>query len=542
MNQQSTTEDGEEVRRLRRPYTRTIPKDLRDVGVLEKSFIDVQLQWMHFTLHYKTVAERSSDATKLSELIESREVAKAYGEVGGMVSQLKAIKQELLSHLNTLKGKTFTEASRDADTPGALSTEAPTWITCLCRSDSTHQTMTQQMAYLDALWLARQVWVWSICFACVTVDLELLTGSISVATDLFFGTPSQPNLALRHHQRLSKTLPGREPPLQWAGNAVTDTFYSLHGRISEEMLYTHRYNRLSTTLDAAAVAAQLRREECSAAAFFLPCTPHTSSTAATFMQGKGSSGLPGHMRDSFCVYTAALFYAIIVRDDVTATRHMQCFTAVPTEPNPLLSTAVSGGHDEMDVWGKAAQNASRWVADIASLLAAEDYLVANSLICMSWVSGNSDIAAPRPAAAIADSSARVSMAGSGACLGEEGLLFCGLMRLLAEHVIRRRFVAANMHEIFRPIITLASNDGSGSAGRCSGLSSVAPASPNAHAVETSSSFLADHLIKSAPNPLPHFRAQTVEVICALLQQAALKERGGPWPMPGFLLRAVFGSV
>ncbi|GET92004.1 hypothetical protein, conserved [Leishmania tarentolae] len=557
---------------LRRSYTRTIPKDIRTIHQLQRSFEDIREQWRDLCKAYTHA--RAKSYGEVESATEERVPHGTFNAVEGLVSQLKSVKQELLSHLSRLSD---TVVMPSAPLRNEASTfQQPTWATDLMgRSDTSSARRARaephseaMQGYLQAVWLARRVWAWSLCFAIVQMDLELLSGSVSVAAELFFGnvldtaTASVPGKA---HCATSNTL-------------VLHSTYNMGGSISDTLLYAtvaealgaeasweSRSGDVSVPLADSNVpphiGAKLDEEACEVAAFFgysvsaasyiantkgMPST-HTDPHAAV-TEAQGLTPLPETfslppVRDLFWVHAVALWYSVMVRDDTRAARLLSIFetakrlfsveeTEGSTEGTELLSPISEKAAEQPHPLQQSSvmQAATVFVLLAAKLLLDEDYSGVQQLLLRAGFSGSDD---------------RCDEGGVRDCLGPllanlcpQGVLLRFLFRLLAEHVVRRKWIENGVGQAFRPVEPVHV-DADGAAARPGGGKAL---NPHRLACVLANSASTDD---TAEHFLPVSGTRTWSLfegthhLCAALQMAALSKMGGDWPLPPALLTNAF---
>ncbi|KAG5495223.1 hypothetical protein JKF63_02278 [Porcisia hertigi] len=552
---------------LRRPYTRTIPKEIRTIVRLKHSFEDVRKQWQDLCKTYTHAqVESTGHVLSATEGTLSHEVRSA---VDRLVSQLKSVKQELLAHLSTLSGAL-------AATSASLATEAtasplPAWVADLMgrsslpvASSSCVEHISEEMrGYLQAVWLARRVWVWSVCFACILMDLELLSGSVSVAAELFFGNAFATGMA---------------PEQAETGGLQSASFmfgspYNMNGSITEALLYeavemeaTAESQRRTGSAAAhfhgadfgSQISAQVEDEACEIRAFFgysAASAENTTGAGAWASRLRGglhsaTTGGDGNacspetsalapVRDLFWVQTVSLCYSVMVRDDRSAARLLTVFEAAeralsakgtkscPESDLAACSTLAAtpdepGSSEEPTVlW-----DATAFVLLVAKHIVDDDYNAVQQLLCRAGFH-NSDLGHS------------VDGEGDGlrsslAALCPQGVILRFLIRLLEEHVVRRRWIDEGLGKAFRPMEPPDASDDAAAA-----VSSTTRA-PHLHRLactleNRASAVAAAENVKlgNAGKILTLF--QGTQQFCDALQIAALRNMGGDWPMPPPLL-------
>ncbi|CBZ30055.1 conserved hypothetical protein [Leishmania mexicana MHOM/GT/2001/U1103] len=559
---------------LRRSYTRTIPKDIRTTRQLHRTFEDIREQWRDLCKAY--THERAKSSSQVESDTEEVVPHGARSAVERLVSQLKSVKQELLAHLSRLSGALAGPAAPlpTADTASSL----PAWVSDLMGSNDTSSASTVRVAqnseamqhYLQAIWLARRVWVWSLCFASVVMDLELLSGSVSVAAALFFGnafdTAMTPELG--------------EANCAERDNLVLHSAYDMDGSISEALLYATvaaaaaeaegpsegRSGNVVANLDdpdlPPHVAVKLDEEECEVAAFFgcgVSSVRYTADTVAgvpsthadphaAVMKGEGltpspeiSSALP--VRDLFWVHAVALCYSVMARDYTSAARLLSVFETAKrsfsveeaeggTEGTEPLSPTSAKAAEQANPLQQSPvlQAATVFVLLAAKLIVDEDYNAVQQLLSRAGFVSCDDRGS--------QSGAQGRSSSSLAALCPQGVLLRFLIRLLAEHVVRRRWTEHGLGQAFRPMEPFHVAADAAAAG--SGI----PKASNRHR-------LACALATGASTDETAERSQAdsctatwslfhgTQHLCDTLQMAALRKMGGDWPLPPALLRNAF---
>ncbi|KAG5493680.1 hypothetical protein JIQ42_02054 [Leishmania sp. Namibia] len=558
---------------LRRSYTRTIPSEIRTTEQLQLSFEDVREQWWDLCEAYTRRREEFSCHTKHpAEEVLPRNTRSA---VDRLVSQLKSVKQELLAHLSRLSGA-FTAPSVPP-TSGALDLLLPEWASDLMGNSAPSNVRAVRLehgseamqSYLQVIWLARRVWAWSLCFATVSMDLELLSGSVSVAAELFFG-----NLFL--------TAVAPEPSeadRKKAADLVLDSAYNMGGLISEALLYgtvaaaaaatisdePQAGNALAGQHDTAVplqISARLTEEACEIAAFF-GCTVSSAKSAARFVgrassthadphaaavEGEVGAPLPktsaaSKIRDIFWVHAAALCYSVTVRDDASAARLLSVFETAKRsfvaeeaessagEDAATCSTLTRAPeHPSPSEKASELQTATVFVLLLAKLIVDEDYSALPQLLHCTGFSDDGDGRAADGGQDCPSSSL--------AAVCPEGAILRFLIRLLAEHVVRRRWTEHGLGQAFRPMEPCAVGAGAAMVGPdqldsskrhrlvCALASRVSP-------VDTAQCAQLNNLTGVMK------LVQGTRHLCNALQMAALRNMGGDWPLPPALLRSTF---
>ncbi|KAK7201345.1 hypothetical protein NESM_000196800 [Novymonas esmeraldas] len=531
---------------LRRPYTRTIARELRTTAQLTCSFDDVRAQWREVCSAYTFSPARLAGRDVLP--CEGALPNAVRATVDGLVSQLKAVKQELLAHLSTLARALAATAVLPV-TASASAEELPAWAKDLMGRDgvSTANANAQTQsgtesgeeaaatrAYLHAVWLARRVWVWSICFASITMDLELLSGSVSVAAELFFGQPFATAATPRSDGAATT---------EQLDDLVVHSPYNMHGALSETLLHatvarspTERCAVLAIT-DVSDTTPQMHDEEARELRFFfgaarLPevhsttsacetAAAHADPCARTSADAGATSPLPAaSLRDAFWVHAVALVYSVVARDDVSAARLLALFEAATlcfsADAAPSTTDGVGAVCKAPSAppphRGTPLQVATSVVLLVAKALVVEDYRAAQLVLSGAGWGGRT----------VERESVQ---GGSLASLGElcpQGVLLSLVTRLLAEHVVRRRWTEQGLGQAFRPIEPAVDGAAASSRGQ-------------------HSQRLASALTRSGADSRVD-EATLVEGTCRLchaVQIAALQGMGGDWPLPPSLLVGTF---
>ncbi|AYU82243.1 hypothetical protein LdCL_330033200 [Leishmania donovani] len=558
---------------LRRTYTRTIPKDIRTTQQLQRSFEDIREQWRDLCEAYTHARAKSS--WHVESAMEEVVPHGTRSAVERLVSQLKSVKQELLAHLSKLS-----EALAGPAAPlptGASASALPGWVSDLmgcsdassARAVRVEQNSKAMQSYLQVVWLARRVWVWSLCFASVAMDLELLSGSVSVAAELFFGNAFDTAIA---------------PELGEANRAQRDNLilhsaYSMGGSISEALLYAaveaaaaegpsespagNAIARLDDSDLPPHFAVKVDEEACEVAAFFgcsVSAARYSADTVAevpsthidphaAVMKGEGRTPSPETssappVRDLFWVHAAALCYSVMVRDDTSAARLLLVFeTAKRSFSVEEAEGSTEGTGPSSPTTAKAAaeqpnplqqspvlQAATAFVLRAAKLIADEDYNAVQQLL---YRAGFGSCNGRR-----SESGAQGCSSSSLAALCPQGVLLHFLIRLLAEHVVRRQWTERGLGQAFRPMEPFDVGVDAAAAGP--GI----PKASNRHrlacalATRASSNDAAE---RSQPGSCvtAWSLVDGTQHLCDALQIAALRNTGGDWPLPPALLRHAF---
>ncbi|CAG9580882.1 conserved hypothetical protein [Leishmania major strain Friedlin] len=557
---------------LRRTYTRTIPKDIRTTQELQRSFEDIREQWRDLCEAYTHAKAKSS--WQVESAIEETVPHGTRSAVERLVSQLKSVKQELLAHLSRLSGAL---AGPAAPLPTEASASAlPAWVSDVmgCSHNSRARTVRVEpcseamQSYLQAIWLARRVWVWSLCFASVAMDLELLSGSVSVAAELFFGnafdTAVAPELGEAHlTQRDSRAF---------------HSAYNMGGSISEALLYAtveataakeptesragNAIARLDDSDSPPHFAAKVDEEACEVAAFFgcsvsaarytadtvagVPSTHADSHAAAVKGEGRTrsleTSSAPW-VRDLFWVHAVALCYSVMARDDTSAARLLSVFETAKrsfsveeaegstegTEPSSL-TTAKAAEQPNPLQQSPVLQAATVFVLLAAKLIADEDYNAVQQLLHRAGF-GSCD---GRRSESGAQGCSTLSLA----ALCPQGVLLRFLIRLLAEHVVRRQWTERGLGQAFRPMEPF--DVGADAAAAGSGIPNASNRHRLACALATRAS-TDDTAERTQPGSCVTTWSlfHATQHLCDALQMAALRSMGGDWPLPPALLRHAF---
>lgn len=507
---------------LRCTYTRTIPKDLRTVEQLRLSFEDARQQWRSVCCKYESCA--STSASKLGLLSAKNLPPGIRSAAEQVVSQVKAVKQELLAQL-AHKLEDLKVSMGDSATTLAAAAASQTesgWVQDLvwsqrCSSSAVsalvHPPDPQRTAYLEALWLARRVWVWSICLACAAMDLELLSGSVSVASELFFGCLVTPSSGQQDHCSSASTN---------SQDCVCHSSYDLNGAVTDAEV-----RAANTSVKASAQATEV----CKLRAFLgASCSGATRAVEEV-------------VTDAFWVHTIALCYSAIVRDDASAARLLALFdqaTALVAEEKPqdiseddaCCGRAVQGEEDLKEVdESQQQQQLIAFVRQMARLLLDEDYCALQSLLRSEGYELEGTAGSTWSETVHADPNAD-GIATSLATACPEGFLVVLLVRLLGEHVVRRRWTAENLGQAFRPIEPEQHLDAS--AAHPNRLVNALGGQPCGAAADDSTPVL------ECCNDTE--RGSCALRLCHALQVAALRDMGGDWPLPPLLLRATFGGL
>ncbi|KAG5469532.1 hypothetical protein LSCM1_02755 [Leishmania martiniquensis] len=557
---------------LRRSYTRTISSEIRTTEQLQCSFEDVRKQWWGLCLTYTQRREESSCHGKVAtEEILPRGTRDA---VDRLVSQLKSVKQELLAHLSRLSGAlavpTIPPPSEAASSP------LPAWVSdlmgdsipCNARASRVEQNSEAIQSYLQAIWLARRVWAWSLCFATVTMDLELLSSSVSVAAELFFG-----NLC-----RAATATEGSKGVRDWGDDAALHSAYNLNGVLSEALLHAtvaavaarvslerRAENGVACWHDAHVpmqILAKVEEEGREIAAFFgcsvasamytagsvggassMPVDPHAATPEGDVPVPMPETSAAPAIRDMFWVNAVALCYGVVVRDDANAARLLsvfeaakRSFSAEATEgalEEESASSSPSIGAPEQPRASETPsviQSATVFVLLVAKLLIDEDYGALPELLRRAgFVDEGDDCAADGEVLC-------PSLLLAAGC--PEGAVLRFLIRLLAEHVVRRRWIEHGLGQAFRPIephhagadAATVEPDRLEDAERHQGAYALANRMPLDEAARRARLNRQAAAWKLFPG---------TRDLCHALQMAALRSIRGEWPLPPALLRSAF---
>ncbi|KAG5469880.1 hypothetical protein CUR178_02022 [Leishmania enriettii] len=557
---------------LRRSYMRTIPSEIRTTEQLQLSFEDVREQWWDLCEAYTRGREEFSCQTKHpSEEVLPRDTRSA---VDRLVSQLKSVKQELLAHLSRLSGALT--APSVPPPSGPLDLLLPEWVSDLMGNSAPSNVRALRLehgleamqSYLQVIWLARRVWAWSLCFAIISMDLELLSGSVSVAAELFFGNLFLAAVAPEPCEADCKKTAG----------LVLNSAYNMGGLISEALLYEtvaaaaetisdepQAGNALAGRHDNAVpgqISARITEEACEIAAFFGCSVSLTKSAAlsvgrassthadlhAAAVEGEVDAPLPttsavSKIRDIFWVHAAALCYSVAVRDDASAARLLSVFETAKRsfvaeeaessagEDAATCSTSTrTPEHPKPSDKASELQTATVFVLLLAKLIVDEDYSALQQLLQCAGFSDDGD---DRSADGRQD-----CLSSSLAAVCAEGAILRFLIRLLAERVVRRRWTEHGLGQAFRPMEPCAVGAGAAMVGPdqldssmrhrlvCALASRVSP-------VDTARCAQLNNLTGVMR------LAQGTRHLCNALQMTALCNVGGDWPLPPALLRSTF---
>ncbi|KAG5469177.1 hypothetical protein LSCM4_02575 [Leishmania orientalis] len=557
---------------LRRSYTRTIPSEIRTTEQLQLSFEDVREQWWDLCEAYTRGREEFSCQTKhpAEEVLPGN----TRSAVDRLVSQLKSVKQELLAHLSRLSGALTTPSVPPPS--GALDLVLPEWASDLMGNSAPSNVRAVRLehgseamkSYLQAIWLARRVWAWSLCFAIVSMDLELLSGSVSVAAELFFGNPFL----------TAVTLEPSEADRKKAADLALDSAYNRGGLISEALLYGTVAAAASTISDEPRagsapaglhdtavplqISARLTEEACEIAAFF-GCSVSSAKSAAgsvgrassthadphaAAVEGEVDAPLPKtsaapKIRDIFWVHAAALCYSVAVRDDASAARLLSVFE---TAKHSLVAEEAESSagedaatcsiltrapeHPNPSEKASELQTAIVFVLLLAKLIVDEDYSALTKLLHCAGFSDDGD--------GRAADEGQDWLSTSLAAVSPEGAILRFLIRLLAEHVVRRRWTEHGLGQAFQPMEPCAVGAGAAMVGPDQLDSSKRHRLVCALASRVS---LVDTARRAQLNNLTGVMklVQGTRHLCNALQMAALRNMGGDWPLPPALLRSTF---
>lgn len=461
-----------------------------------------------------------------------------------IMSQLKAVKQELLAQLSRLSSATAPAAAAETSSAESTGVDAvPGWVAdlvgrgaqCGYGAHRLSRDRATVVAYLEAVWLARRVWVWSICVACATMDLELLSGSVSVAAELFFGdctgSPAAPTQA------------GASAAARTGGHALRSS-YSLDGALTEAQLYAAAASAPSTTkatTPQSDLSARLREvgrpmllqthlqpapdvaaEECEMRAFFcgLTCAGHVHKDPH---DGVARGGSPACVRDAFWVRAVVLCYSIMVRDDTSAARLLSYFQELHrdvTETREMKSAAA----DDADGAAPPARKtralcvAAGFVLLLAERLVDEDYgAVAQHLHNAGYAAA---CGTPNSSDAVTSADGLVF---AELCPGG-GVLMLFLVRLLAEHVVRRRWAEQGVGQAFRPVEPADTT-------KCPGVGSTAT-----HRNRLGCALAESRQAARGQTRRPREADACAVHLCDAFQRTALCDMGGDWPLPPDILR------
>jgi hypothetical protein len=558
---------------LRRSYTRTVSKDLRTVEQLRLSFEDVRRQWRSACDQY-TSSESTTTAVVAPCGSHKPLQPDLRRKVDQLVGQLKSVKQELLAQLtrllNTLSVSDDLPAAAGfvASSPGKQEKCSPDerWLSGLLGGrgaavDHLH-LCTSQQEYLSAVWLARRVWVWSVCLACATMDLELLSGSVSFSAQLFCGCP------------FAEPTEGCDEAAHLQG-FVLHSCYDHSGEITEQVL---RSAVASATAAAAAVPvtgaasaeAPRENEACEMRAFF-GCVCGSPFTAATRLDSR-TSGVchfdPGAalvgaaaspplrpiVGDAFWVHAIALCYSAVTRDDTGAARLLTFFADAysaffeTNEDEEEDVVAFEGPPPRgVDESGERLRRCIAFLLQVVTLLLDEDYPALQQLWQREGYLSSGRCGVEKPDVATAANMTNVTVP---ACDSDsaplvvmcpEASLMVLLVRLLGEHVVRRRWTEQQVGQAFRPVEPVPhpelarkeSSDVNPNRLVCALLqtSQRGLAHPSGLEAENSSG--------GCRHAMAAMEGTAAMQFCHALQLTALREMGGDWPLPGTLLRAAF---
>lgn len=582
---------------LRRSYTRTIPEDLRTVEQLRLSFEDVRRQWAELCSSYveSKAPLISSSATCHAQFALQPGVRVS---VDRLVSQLKAVKQELLAQLTrflgflcmpsecTLTANTIADGAANGAAGLAVSASlskkgsfAPEekWLGDLAGVSPARETATvaahssnapcqeseePRNEYFAAVWLARRVWVWSICLACATMDLELLSGSVSVSTELFFGCP------------FSSRCGTGAVEVNECHSSVYNSCYNRNGAISEQELYSSIAALLKTKSDggAANATARVDAETHEIRSFFVFAASKkaaSSSSSLSHMSPREAAAcsearqVVPHFaasmlatRDALWVHAAALCYSIVARDDTSAARLLAFFDGAQRvlhdragrdenrtpKANEPLPPDTEKGQEQVS-------RAISFVLRVATLLLDEDYVALQHLwqsegygvSCEVWQELPHEAATPHVKAEATRELGFSGLAPLAAVCPEAHLLVL-LIRLLSEHVVRRRWTEQGVGQAFRPIEPVVHPTDVRKEDDEKNLNRLITAlvKPSRYVAKRNA-----NTIDAAPRTTSAETEQCgtgARRLCDALQIAALRDMGGDWPLPGTLLCAVFGPL
>ncbi|AIO01550.1 hypothetical protein LPMP_332590 [Leishmania panamensis] len=559
---------------LRRPYTRTISKEIRTTLQLQRSFEDIREQWRDLCETY-THARVESSSCRIRQAGEAVLPHGTRGVVDRLMSQLKSVKQELLAHLSRLSGAL---AVLSVSLPTETSAPPlPAWVSDLMECSDPLNARTVRVAenseamqsYLQAIWLARRVWVWSLCFASVTMDLELLSGSVSVAAELFFGNAFATAIVIAPERNGVDHVK--------SDGLLLHSTYNIGGAISERLLYATVAAAASASSESGTgnaiscfddidspphILAKLDDEACEVAAFFgcsaswakcagdpvggaysMHVGPDTVAVACDDPTPLSKTCGAAPVRDIFWVQAAALCYSAIVCDDAATTRLLAVFEAAkdsfPVEEAerfaqgdfaaPLTAAKVP---DQANPPRQppALQSATVVVLLAAKLLVDEDFNALQQLLRRAGFDGGDD---SRPANDEQDCS-RSSLA----TLCPQGVLLGFLIRLLVEHVVRRRWTEHRLGQAFRPTepLDIGAGDAAAGSGETKTSTRYRLACALANGVSRLATMEPDHLDDLTTTPTLFHGTKH---LCNALQMSTLHNMGGDWPLPPALLRGVF---
>lgn len=215
---------------LRRLYTRTLPKDIRPLHVLSASFRDAREQWFAAMRQQGvTGGSKASSAPSHTSL-----GLPSLDAVHRIVSQIRSVKAELFHRLHAIRtdthaclhtsqcpldalfaatrigsaqsdGRVFaalahssSSSSSSSSSPGVDATkqhdcrgrahaftQAGNEMSDAALHSAAHAAAASSHEYREAVCLARRVWVWCVAVALVTADFDLLSTSLSTASELF---------------------------------------------------------------------------------------------------------------------------------------------------------------------------------------------------------------------------------------------------------------------------------------------------------------------------------------------------------------------
>ncbi|CCW60908.1 unnamed protein product [Phytomonas sp. EM1] len=562
---------------LRRPYGRTMPRDIRSVHMLALSFQDLKEQWTSFMR--SSVSPHNGEKEVFGR--KGRDLAER------LSSQIKAIKQELLHHLSTLlhtrqagtcsskdlhtfydtslsRGNTSPKATTPthSSTPqndlppiykGDGNSDTVAFFTSLFSSREACVENCLEIPYLEALWLARRVWLWAIFIAILLADMELLSGSLSFATGLYFALPIPPGRG------------GNAPAF-----VMSSTSYSGYGALTYDTFRAYARRRggggveLVDFFDCDEAGEGDQAGE----------TTQKKTNERAAAEGKEEEW------DGIFLHAAVVLYAVLARDEAAAAGGIQRWwdallatsdaqageasLAVTETPHPLLDAVDSNAKrdaSEVDspLRGGASQGGVEneeevarlfaWrVALAAEFAAAEDYVSLNRLLrgaafaCRRLLisSPQSDRFHVNVAEGVSGSPRLSFSTSTCACFALQ-LLY----RTLAEHVIRRQCIAGDLGKCFRPVISTEIPPSSGdNRSNFTFLTDCSP--PSLDPPDEKPMGAADAKGSRSAQPSDHRRRVDVFLeqmhICSLIQLTSLRSKEGPWPLPKSLVSSAFNLV
>ncbi|KPA81055.1 hypothetical protein ABB37_04420 [Leptomonas pyrrhocoris] len=563
---------------LRRSYTRTISKHLRTVEQLRLSFEDARRQWRELCFRYKgsSVTHAKTDASCGLSLLSSG----IRSSVDRLVSQLKAVKQELLAHLT--HGLEALCLPSDAAAAASPSTSPQPddfvlkekWLQNLLsvyskgaaaaavadrQTDALNRDAhAVRREYLLTVWLARRVWVWSICLACATMDLELLSGSVSLSTQLYFGCPFiSPNDITENLNELSC--------------CAFDGCYNKGGEITEQDLYATAAAHVQAESSASSITAadgeawELRTFlgfDCPTISANLTnelradpgshVDPQAVPAAEAARVRAAASTTNRHapvMRDAFWVHAIALCYSIVARDDTNAARLLSAFENFYRCLRTQVADDAPDASVEEDLSGASRPHqklyAIAFLLRVATLLLDEDYVALQRVWRREGFcdKGQGQRKAPDATTeAVADEKEDSLPSSSPAAplsrVFPEARVLLWLISLLGEHVVRRRWTEQQLGQAFRPMEPVPHPAASRREDHDDDPSRLVYALLETEQLAANSN---DGTGKADSHDDATWCTNAVR-LCDTLRIAALRDMGGDWPLPGALLRAAFGGM